>query len=394
MRKVLIPRDTQLNMVGPATEKTGYGIHFINLAKALNKEVSVSMTPRSRLDPDLSNDQEIREMTNTPFNYAAPTICIWFADAMQLFAGSYRIGFPVFESNILTREQMYHLCNLDAIYVTSCWAWDVIEDSAVKFGIRKPSLPRIEVMCEGYDPGVFQRRDIQENYLTLGWRRPYIQNVGKWEERKGHPQIIRVLGEVADEGYEFTFIGLWNNNFNPSWREHANHHLTMNGFYQTKPGVYAKGECLIILPESMKTSYDVANFMSMCDFGLYPHKAEGWCLPILESMGCGCPIIATNYSGPTEYLSPECGILLEPEGFEDIHDDIFFRNANGQWAKVSDKQVKAAVIQMLDSVGHESIHELGDNAERQAAKFTWSDSADLILTDLKAEGLIKGETDR
>ena len=377
-------------MIGPATEKTGYGTHFTNLARALNKKVVVSMTPRSRLDPDLNADQEIREMTNNRHNYSAPSICIWFADTMQLFASNYRIGFPVFESDYLTDEQIYHLCNLDSVYVASLWALEVIVKNTRRY--QHATIPGIKVMREGYDPGVFQRRDIQENYLTLGWRRPYIQNVGKWEERKGHPQIIRILGELAGEGREFTFVGLWNNNFQSDWRNHADHHLTMNGFFQTKPGIYAKGESLIVLPETMRTNYDVANLMSICDFGLYPHRAEGWGLPILETMGCGSPIIATNYSGPTEYLLPECGVLLEPEGYEDVYDNVFFQNTKGQWAKVGDEQVKAAIIKMFDSIGHESMHQMASYAEKQASKFTWFDSADLILTDLRENDLIENNS--
>ena len=371
----------QLNMVGPATMKTGYGVHFTSLARALNKKIIVSMTPRSMLGPDLVSDQEICGMISNPFNYEAPTLCIWFADTMQLFTGARRMGFPVFESDFLTGKQMYHLHHLDDIFVTSQWAKDIVIEGAERCGIVE-DMPSIVIVREGFDPGIFQPKDVKENYLTLGWKRPYIQNIGKWEERKGHPQIIRVLGELASEDYQFTFVGLWNNSFQSNWRDHANHHLITNGFQQVKPGIYGKRESLIVLPDTMSTAYDVANLMSLCDFGLYPHKAEGWCLPILESMGCGCPVIATDYSGPSEYLAPGCGIRLQPDGFENIYDNVFFQNTLGQWATIDDSQVKSAVVDMLQ-LSSEELEAMGTCARKQASRFTWENSANIIVDYLR-----------
>ncbi len=35
------------------------------------------------------------------------------------------------------------------------------------------------------------------------------------------------------------------------------------------------------------------------------HRGEGWCYPLFEAAARGTPVIATEYSGPTEYLSPQ-----------------------------------------------------------------------------------------
>ena len=34
-----------------------------------------------------------------------------------------------------------------------------------------------------------------------------------------------------------------------------------------------------------------------------PTRGEGWCLPCVEAMSMGLPIVVTNFSGPTEYLN-------------------------------------------------------------------------------------------
>lgn len=41
-----------------------------------------------------------------------------------------------------------------------------------------------------------------------------------------------------------------------------------------------------------------------------PSHGEGWGRPHVEAMACGVPLIATNWSGPTEYLTPDNGYPL------------------------------------------------------------------------------------
>ena len=40
------------------------------------------------------------------------------------------------------------------------------------------------------------------------------------------------------------------------------------------------------------------------------HRGEGWCYPLFEAASRGTPVIATEYSGPTEYLSPDAHRLV------------------------------------------------------------------------------------
>lgn len=44
-----------------------------------------------------------------------------------------------------------------------------------------------------------------------------------------------------------------------------------------------------------------------------PSRGEGWGRPHVEAMSCGVPVIATNWSGPTAYLTEENGFPLRYE---------------------------------------------------------------------------------
>ncbi|RKX65104.1 MAG: hypothetical protein DRP42_05345 [Tenericutes bacterium] len=370
----------KLNLVGPVTKRTGYGIHFTNLALALNNRVEVTVTARSQVDPELHSDPAIAELLRPEFDYNAPTICVWHADTMQLFTGAKRIGFPVFETDRLTQREIYQLKNLDKVLVASHWAKGVIEKG---FAERPDSYPSVHVVGEGYDPTLFQPRAVTENYMTLGWKRPYIQNVGKWELRKGHPMLIKVLGQLANEGMKFTFVGFWGSIFQQDWRQQADHLVTEAGFIQTAPGRYEKNDVMLILAERLEHHTDIANIMAMCDFGVYPHSAEGWCLPILETMGCGRPVIATNYSGPSEYLTPDVGMLIDPMGFKPIFDPVFFKNrSEGKWATVNPEQLKHSIKLMIE-MPDENRKAIGVKALKRATEFTWDESAKRVIKALE-----------
>jgi glycosyltransferase involved in cell wall biosynthesis len=43
---------------------------------------------------------------------------------------------------------------------------------------------------------------------------------------------------------------------------------------------------------------------------LFPLRAEGFAMTILEAMACGLPVIATPWSGPADFLSPRYNYTL------------------------------------------------------------------------------------
>lgn len=59
---------------------------------------------------------------------------------------------------------------------------------------------------------------------------------------------------------------------------------------------------------------------------------EGWGRPHVEAMSMGLPIIATNWSGPTEFMTTENSYLLQYDGLEFVGQGAFRTH---QWAKPS-----------------------------------------------------------
>jgi glycosyltransferase involved in cell wall biosynthesis len=54
-------------------------------------------------------------------------------------------------------------------------------------------------------------------------------------------------------------------------------------------------------------------------FVLPSRRGEGWVRPHVEAMSMELPVIATFWSGPTEYMTEQNSYPVQVEKFEEIH---------------------------------------------------------------------------
>ena len=121
--------------------------------------------------------------------------------------------------------------------------------------------------------------------------------------------------------------------------------------------------------------------MAQVDCGIFPSRAEGWNLELLEMMSCGKSVITTNYSAHTEFCDNENSYLVNIENEEDAEDGVFFRRNVGEWASIGQKQIQ----QFADHMRH--VYELKQNNRLQgnshgittAKKFNWNYSAQKVM---------------
>lgn len=99
------------------------------------------------------------------------------------------------------------------------------------------------------------------------------------------------------------------------------------------------------------TEDDLVKLYSNAEFLLYPSFFEGFGLPVLESMSCGVPVIASNTSSLPEVVG-QAGILVNPE---DIN------------------QIKSAMEKLLLDKG--LYQKLKKECLIQASKFNWRKTA-------------------
>mmetsp|Transcript_36395 Transcript_36395/g.88151 ORF Transcript_36395/g.88151 Transcript_36395/m.88151 type:complete len:262 (+) Transcript_36395:825-1610(+) len=91
------------------------------------------------------------------------------------------------------------------------------------------------------------------------------------------------------------------------------------GATQNQAGSEVKG---VILLTGLKLKALVRLYNSVDAFVL-PSRGEGWGRPYMEAMAMGLPVIATNWSGPTEFVNEDNGYLLPIKGLVDANLDSF-----------------------------------------------------------------------
>ena len=135
-----------------------------------------------------------------------------------------------------------------------------------------------------------------------------------------------------------------------------------------------------IIPRA-ETQAGVYNIMSQVDCGVFPSRAEGWNLELLEMMSLGKHVITTDYSAHTEFCTKENSGLVSIKGTEPAFDNKWFFG-QGNWAKISSHEKWDLSMKMmrfiLDKKG--TINQAGiDTAKR----FSWSNTANIITDILK-----------
>lgn len=125
------------------------------------------------------------------------------------------------------------------------------------------------------------------------WR---LLHVGRLHPDKGIEEAVRCLLELPPQA-TLTFAGHWD----------ARDEMTLNGLV-AELGLESRVTMLgQLAPE------DVAALYRSCDALLFPVRwDEPWGLVPLESMACGCPVIATGRGGSAEYLRDGENCLLVP----------------------------------------------------------------------------------
>ncbi|KDO46311.1 hypothetical protein CISIN_1g0434122mg, partial [Citrus sinensis] len=83
------------------------------------------------------------------------------------------------------------------------------------------------------------------------------------------------------------------------------------------------------------------------DVFVLPSRGEGWGRPLVEAMSMGLPVIATNWSGPTEYLTEENGYPLLVGRMSEVTEGPFKGHF---WAEPSVDKLRALMRLVVSNV--------------------------------------------
>jgi glycosyltransferase involved in cell wall biosynthesis len=349
----------------------GGGVHFAEFADAL-KQLSFLGAAVEEVDLTKATDVEtaLRGIGTDDIN-----IWFWRHPAIARAAG-YNVVWAIFESDFIRSDFVnYFQQSADLVWVPSAWGKGVLERNGV-------AADKVDVVPEGvsaakYHPflrGERTKRPDKFKFLI----------VGKYEVRKGYSELLeafaRVFGDRNDVELliKADFFLKHDEKKQQLEREVADWRL---GNVKLLWGAWPEQQLYALFNHA--------------DAFVFPSKAEGWGLPLIQALACGLPTLATNYSGQSEYLGGIDGRFIPIEySLEAITDPEFLsfwppENAMaGNWAKPHVDSLANALEQMVDQ--YDRCRENAVSASEIIRRsFDWAGAATSALESLSRRGRLR-----
>ena len=137
-------------------------------------------------------------------------------------------------------------------------------------------------------------------------------SVFKWEERKAWDVLARAFSAefAPDEGVALHVL---------TSEYHNDAKAFLEQFRDAAGGAEVRA-CAYVSAEHVSQA-DMPRLYGAADVFVLASRGEGWGRPHAEALSCGVPVIATNWSGPTEFVNERNGYLVEVERMVEITDE-------------------------------------------------------------------------
>lgn len=346
-----------MNIKAPLNTLLGYGSVSLNIIKALyNLGEPLSLFPMGQPRLTTYDNELIQDLVNERFdkfniNDSSLTIFHEFAlfDALQ--SKKEAIGFPFFEIDELDLPRIKSMGCVDKLFITSKWGEEVVKQS----GVTTP----IDIVPLGVDNSIFfpqPKKDGPYKFFTIG----------KIERRKCTDLLPALLDNAFNKDDDVE-LHVMCDSILPEIKEQMP--------YFRKAFANSPLGDKIFIHSIKQTDYDLAAFINEMDCGIFLTRAEGWGLPILQTMACNKPVITTDYSAHTEFCNNDNALLVNITEKEPAIDNIWF-HGQGNWARIDELQIEQCVEHMRAAFNTKFTNSEGLET---AKKFTWENTAKRII---------------
>lgn len=125
------------------------------------------------------------------------------------------------------------------------------------------------------------------------------------------------------------------------------------------------GHTNVYLIVKSMSKIEVNNLINLCDSLVSLHRAEGYGLPLAEAMTLGKPVIGTNWSANTEFMTKKNSCLVDYKLVR-LEKDYSMYKKGSRWAEAS---IEHASEYMVRLVGDSSFYsEIAVNAKRHMSE--------------------------
>ncbi|KAL1549680.1 hypothetical protein AAHA92_17755 [Salvia divinorum] len=245
------------------------------------------------------------------------------------------VGRTMFETDRVNEEHAGRCNRMDYVWVPTDFHVATFTQSGVNpLKVRKIIQP---VDSSFFDPLKVEPLSLDSVSRVVLGSQKFISkaqfvflSVFKWEHRKGWDVLLRAyLEEFGEEdGVALCLL--------------TNAYHTESDF-DRKIVMYVKGLSLgdrlahVYVIDDHIAQVNLPRLYKAADAFVLPSRGEGWGRPVVEAMAMELPVIATNWSGPTEYLTEQNSYPLPFDRMSEVQDGPFKGHL---WAEPSVDQLR------------------------------------------------------
>ena len=244
---------------------------------------------------------------------------------------------------------------------------------------------RIRVVPHGVDPLVF--RPDGDAYPLDGRRRFAFLFVGGVCFRKGTDTLLKAYDEAFSANDDVALV----------IKDHSQDLFYREDTIRQRMADMARdpGAPALVHIDGFLSEADLAALYRACDVAVFPYRAEGFCMPILECMASGTPAIAPRFGACLDFCSDETSYLIPAQR---IHVPVHrrFKVALGFSDDVDEVDFCEVRVATLAEALRRAYEAAGEERERKAAagiaaargRFTWAHAIDRLrecLSELLAD---------
>ncbi|XVE68585.1 hypothetical protein DITRI_Ditri09bG0080200 [Diplodiscus trichospermus] len=276
------------------------------------------------------------------------------------------IGRTMFETDRLNAQHVKRCNRMNSVWVPT----EFHVSTFVQSGVDPAKVVKIvqPIDVKFFDPTKYEPLDIASiANLVLGSKLTnsnpgkvfVFLSVFKWEFRKGWEVLLKAyLKEFSkDDG---VVLYLLTNPYHSS-RDFDNKIVQfVEDADMEKP---VNGWAPVYVIDSHIAHTDLPRLYKAANAFVLPSRGEGWGRPIVEAMAMSLPVIATNWSGPTEYLTEENSYPLPVERMSEVMEGPFKGHL---WAEPSVGKLQELMRHVISNV--EEARSKGKQARKDMIK--------------------------
>ena len=289
---------------------------------------------------------------------SATHVCYGQADAFKTALKSFKIGFTMLEVDGLPASWVRTANKMDEIWTPSHFNLETFRRS----GVNKP----IHVMPLGIDPAFFN-----PGIKGFRLRGPFtFLSMFEWGERKGPDLLLKAFNDEFEANEDAILIC---KTYNTDAR--INIPIQVRSY-----GLSEDGGRIVFSVNEVVPSHQIGSIYRSVDCFVLPTRGEGWGLPIMEAMACGLPVIASMWSGPTDFMSQDIAYVLDVEKLKPAAGTCpYYEGFN--WAEPSYEHLRTLMRHVYEN--RDEARMVGRRASREIlARWTVSQSVNKMITRL------------